>query len=106
SPPVARRRPPTPAPCPSATLFRSDQQVAALGHGLFDFDVDQRVVAVEGAGLPVTDGFHGATPVCLEERMRAEYRQPSSVTTHKIGQKSTRLNSSHVKISYAVFCLK
>src|SRR5690606_34086243 len=26
--------------------------------------------------------------------------------SHKIDRKSTRLNSSHVKISYAVFCLK
>src|SRR5690606_42052441 len=25
---------------------------------------------------------------------------------HKLDRKSTRLNSSHVKISYAVFCLK
>src|SRR5690606_40506133 len=26
--------------------------------------------------------------------------------TYKVDRKSTRLNSSHVKISYAVFCLK
>src|SRR5690606_41006659 len=29
-----------------------------------------------------------------------------SVTTLRRDRKSTRLNSSHVKISYAVFCLK
>src|SRR5436309_8942923 len=29
-----------------------------------------------------------------------------SATTMNIDRKSTRLNSSHVKISYAVFCLK
>src|SRR5690554_7257900 len=27
-------------------------------------------------------------------------------TLHKLDRKSTRLNSSHVRISYAVFCLK
>src|SRR5690606_40361605 len=32
--------------------------------------------------------------------------KPSSVLRSKVDRKSTRLNSSHVKISYAVFCLK
>src|SRR5215475_1643598 len=31
-------------------------------------------------------------------------REPAS--TERVDRKSTRLNSSHVKISYAVFCLK
>src|SRR5690606_21528777 len=31
---------------------------------------------------------------------------PSLVAVHSTDRKSTRLNSSHVKISYAVFCLK
>src|SRR5690606_42004112 len=30
----------------------------------------------------------------------------ASVTLERVDRKSTRLNSSHVKISYAVFCLK
>src|SRR5690606_39550818 len=30
----------------------------------------------------------------------------SAFDTRKLDRKSTRLNSSHVKISYAVFCLK
>src|SRR5690606_12527537 len=33
-------------------------------------------------------------------------RQPSPAPTPSQDRKSTRLNSSHVKISYAVFCLK
>src|SRR5690606_40498295 len=36
-------------------------------------------------------------PVPLGERTRGAFRED---------RKSTRLNSSHVKISYAVFCLK
>src|SRR5690606_40684321 len=31
---------------------------------------------------------------------------PSDERAHAVDRKSTRLNSSHVKISYAVFCLK
>src|SRR5207302_8101728 len=31
---------------------------------------------------------------------------PGASITYKLDRKSTRLNSSHVKISYAVFCLK
>src|SRR5690606_41993790 len=42
---------------------------------------------------------------------RAETLAPSATAldqkvTHEQDRKSTRLNSSHVKISYAVFCLK
>src|SRR5690606_18747817 len=39
-----------------------------------------------------------------EEYEQREYYEPISVATRD--RKSTRLNSSHVKISYAVFCLK
>src|SRR5690606_41036006 len=43
-----------------------------------------------GSGFPIGRGFRlcALLPVCYKDR------------------KSTRLNSSHVKISYAVFCLK
>src|SRR5207302_8428200 len=39
---------------------------------------------------------------CFAERRRGE----NFSTGHSADRKSTRLNSSHVKISYAVFCLK
>src|SRR5258705_4342889 len=44
---------------------------------------------------------------CLEEILR-ERRRPGSVALVRFPQdrKSTRLNSSHLGISYAVFCLK
>src|SRR5699024_12295907 len=47
----------------------------------------------------------------VAQRIRREHpasilrRQPPGVLQH-IDRKSTRLNSSHVSISYAVFCLK
>src|SRR5690606_41472654 len=40
------------------------------------------------------------------QRSLAERRAPGIAVTHEQDRKSTRLNSSHVKISYAVFCLK
>src|SRR5690606_40217220 len=36
----------------------------------------------------------------------ADYKGSGSIIAWKGDRKSTRLNSSHVKISYAVFCLK
>src|SRR5690606_39439066 len=36
----------------------------------------------------------------------AGYKNQASGQNPRIDRKSTRLNSSHVKISYAVFCLK
>src|SRR5699024_12723323 len=52
-------------------------------------------VGREGAALPVTEvgclAFQGSTVISGSAR---------------VDRKSTRLNSSHVSISYAVFCLK
>src|SRR5207253_5041418 len=62
----------------------------------FIIDGENISVRIEGQGvLPVT-----------------EYRRPTGppraagVSVQEIDRKSTRLNSSHVAISYAVFCLK
>src|SRR5690606_42022920 len=41
-----------------------------------------------------------------EGRQRTEIRPGLPVVLLSLDRKSTRLNSSHVKISYAVFCLK
>src|SRR5690606_40089297 len=43
----------------------------------------------------------------VKARAQTQYAQAiESVSRAKQDRKSTRLNSSHVKISYAVFCLK
>src|SRR5439155_9949890 len=41
----------------------------------------------------------------INEEMRG-YRSPDRIGLRERDRKSTRLNSSHVAISYAVFCLK
>src|SRR5690606_39965643 len=38
--------------------------------------------------------------------VRVLSEKPGEIDPRKLDRKSTRLNSSHVKISYAVFCLK
>src|SRR3712207_7267853 len=57
-----------------------------------------RVSQGEGFGAVPSDGM------CLS----AQYSRPSSTSsrTMRRDRKSTRLNSSHANISYAVFCLK
>src|SRR3712207_8973094 len=82
------RRPPRSTLFPYTTLFRSDRHGAARAA----FGPDR-----EGEGdLPQVRG--GA----------AGFRVPAAdPSPHRRGdRKSTRLNSSHANISYAVFCLK
>src|SRR5204863_4676257 len=50
-------------------------------------------------------------PVGTAEKVRAEIAKRTTTPFHvcsnpELDRKSTRLNSSHVEISYAVFCLK
>src|SRR2546426_7772107 len=66
-----------------------------------------------------TLSLHDALPISVDWlaqdealiAIRSKNRTPpplafASATTHDIDRKSTRLNSSHLVISYAVFCLK
>src|SRR5256885_6769326 len=64
-----------------------------------------------------TLSLHDALPICLQAADAAEDLQPvADVIVHprrvvvivevQLDRKSTRLNSSHLVISYAVFCLK
>src|SRR5256885_5055893 len=83
------RRPPRSTLFPSTTLFRSVVPVIAdrVAHSGADRIDHHQVALVEHAELVV----HGA--------IRARRRRTRD-------RKSTRLNSSHLVISYAVFCLK
>src|SRR3712207_7112733 len=80
------RRPPRSALFPYTTLFRS-------GPGR----VLRRGGAAPGAGRP------GRLRVRLDQR---RVRLPGRLPADPEDRKSTRLNSSHANISYAVFCLK
>src|SRR3712207_7115078 len=86
------RRPPRSTLFPYTTLFRSAPLPGAgldvaVGH---DEPAGHRPQRVDGR-LAVLDGLQVVRPV--DGRRHAD-------------RKSTRLNSSHANISYAVFCLK
>src|SRR5690606_42075347 len=103
SPFLVVRPPPRSTPFPYTTLFRSadPQHRARLLRVLVDHQParlgDRRGALVDDAGVvggEVDAAVAGAaTEAVVPERAVQD-------------RKSTRLNSSHVKISYAVFCLK
>src|SRR2546430_9909196 len=81
------RRPPRSTLFPYTTLFRSDR-LRDLGIGLCERRLEKRIgIGGNGGGIP---GGH-----------QASLRQ-SAIRDRK----STRLNSSHSQIPYAVFCFK
>src|SRR3712207_7484355 len=69
-----------------------------------------------GAALPLlsptaSDGRRGSRRGVRGARRRRDLGVPARRRPHRLGdgrgdRKSTRLNSSHANISYAVFCLK
>src|SRR2546422_5324995 len=82
------RRPPRSTLFPYTTLFRSDNPLSWLSFG---------AVAQLGEHLVCNQGVVGSNPI------RSILRSAGPAATDR---KSTRLNSSHGYISYAVFCLK
>src|SRR3712207_7143272 len=100
------RRPPRSTLFPYTTLFRSDEE--ALLEQLVGLVREQGEAAAVGIGVPsVIDWATGTVRasvniplqgVPLRERLGSELGVP-------VDRKSTRLNSSHANISYAVFCL-
>src|SRR5256885_7744055 len=90
------RRPPRSTLFPYTTLFRSIE----LGHR--QNPGEQR----SGGGLSMGAGDHEIVPLAQEQFLE-HFRQRHVVELAiQEDRKSTRLNSSHLVISYAVFCLK
>src|SRR5690606_41422056 len=101
-------------PCPPATraLSLHDALPISGADRTGDPGTDgHRLVLVAGAGTP---GRRTASGSDLRARFGLRVREPGgpaaagcygdSVRSRYEDRKSTRLNSSHVKISYAVFC--
>src|SRR3712207_7968248 len=96
------RRPPRSTLFPYTTLFRSDVQRLREGNDHGTLLHEHRVERFDGE---------------LYTRLRSVRRELGDALLHhnpggfeiplrRRDRKSTRLNSSHVNISYAVFCLK
>src|SRR2546430_12273297 len=81
------RRPPRSTLFPYTTLFRS--------HGEAAFDLFRKLAGAANRARTVIeeDQRHAVTGGCADNFVAGD-------------RKSTRLNSSHSQISYAVFCLK
>src|SRR2546422_4164660 len=80
------RRPPRSTLFPYTTLFRSLSVMLGITGGVL--------------------GFIAAFFVMMWKRYRRQRERLSDLTYIDEDRKSTRLNSSHGYISYAVFCLK
>src|SRR5436305_10591833 len=80
------RRPPRSTLFPYTTLFRSARVLEVMPHG-------------QREGLWIGAGLHA-------QAVDGEVIEGVPLVVDPADRKSTRLNSSHVRISYAVFCLK
>src|SRR5690606_20073634 len=80
-----------------------DAELAALYRGA---TAQVFVSRAEGFGYPVVEAMACGCPVITSNRSSMiEIAEDAALTVDPEDRKSTRLNSSHVKISYAVFCL-
>src|SRR5437868_12745838 len=81
------RRPPRSTLFPYTTLFRSN--------GIFRSTFKRMIIKAKEFGI-----------LTIYEMERKNGSQTANLYIFNRDRKSTRLNSSHVSISYAVFCLK
>src|SRR5256885_11603571 len=97
------RRPPRSTLFPYTTLFRSELAKPVPG---------QRALLESDPQVDLSRGQAAVAQVAtlkLEVLLPARFwarRQPIQLLRPGLDRKSTRLNSSHLVISYAVFCLK
>src|SRR5690606_40588362 len=106
---------------PSLVWYSSSSAAAATG--LYTLSLHDALPISAGRGGPVPcspyhahgvrgQSWNGKDDGCplagphVPRAGRAEPRPPGGSGAGRPDRKSTRLNSSHVKISYAVFCLK
>src|SRR3712207_7276638 len=90
------RRPPRSTLFPYTTLFRSLGALAAAGAIGFVGNWVAAIVRTRGGRR-----LHSPALIADGDHARAD-----AYVSLAVDRKSTRLNSSHANISYAVFCLK
>src|SRR5207249_5556977 len=98
------RLPPTSTLFPYTTLFRSNGMprfFRRLAEGVFD-EEDLKKNTYELADFVSAAAQHYEFPA--DQIVAVGYSNGANIAARD--RKSTRLNSSHVSISYAVFCLK
>src|SRR2546422_6366931 len=92
------RRPPRSTLFPYTTLFRSSLDVYEYSNG---------TTTLASTGTTGGNGAHDAYFVrSSQDGSQGWFQTSEQLTSADTDRKSTRLNSSHGYISYAVFCLK
>src|SRR3712207_8752870 len=92
------RRPPRSTLFPYTTLFRSG---SSFNCSFLQYK-DPLVIGVNVFALALATWLHRFCETPEPQPTVARTEPPD----HEVDRKSTRLNSSHANISYAVFCLK
>src|SRR5438105_5695732 len=100
------RRTPLPTPFPYTTLFRSDEpgpeELPERGEDRGAVERDAARDLLDERRPPHLELSQDSLLVLAERRLGGRFSEPPEVVPDR---KSTRLNSSHEWISYAVFCL-
>src|SRR3712207_7849265 len=87
------RRPPRSTLFPYTTLFRSLEKI-------------QRLLGARGAGRLCAPALQNPRDERAPIQLIIDDEHRDLIEPRQLDRKSTRLNSSHANISYAVFCLK
>src|SRR5690606_41198002 len=101
---IVHQRPPRCTRFPYTTLFRSDPHRRLVRVFARDFTVHIKQVAVALADHVDSEPLDGIGEVEVHRTAGGPHAVP--LVADGLDRKSTRLNSSHVKISYAVCCWK
>src|SRR5690606_40837895 len=80
--------------------WQRDELILALD---LYFDLEPGQIHARNPDVIALSDTLNQLPIHGNKREFEKFRNPNGVS---LDRKSTRLNSSHVKISYAVFCLK
>src|SRR5207302_10042097 len=91
---------------PYTTLFRSASKIVAYAQGFQQMTAASKEYGWDLRLGEVATIWRGGCIIRARflDRIVEAYKADSAIPN--LDRKSTRLNSSHVKISYAVFCLK
>src|SRR5688572_32476354 len=95
------RRPPRSTLFPYTTLFRSLIKDIGLGISTIGLDDKYKFTSYKGE-----QKFYNIFEEKDFRKYKEQFKKKQIYTLDQIDRKSTRLNSSHSQISYAVFCLK
>src|SRR5256885_9311779 len=99
------RRPPRSTLFPYTTLFRSRHRQRPIEWALEPLDVRRRSGGLDRCEIMIAVQRRGRR--VARRRVEGSFHStPRNAPAATLDRKSTRLNSSHLVISYAVFCLK